>query len=272
MNKRKNKKSQKILIVVAMKSELDFLLKTLKARKIEKLFDIFQLYKSTYASKEIYIIETYVGETNASIATLAAILKVNPFLIIKFGAVGGSFQSCKAGDIILPLGYFHRNAWITRDEKTQLPTPDSSKWDSVYGEHDYQIQASRNNLGGIPYYFSVKSDLLKYCKNVLNSLKARYLEAYVGGGDMWMFDQQLLDNVITKMLPHNAKTRHFVSDMESYSVANACYITKKPFIGCYLVASNDYNDEKYFPEKVAAQMNKLTPYILSLIKEFKLYG
>ena len=90
--------------------------------------------------------------------------------------------------------------------------------------------------------------------------------SYVGGGNMWAFSQEFLNNMAEVMLPKEANQRRFVSDMESYSIVHACYITKKPFIGCYAVASNDYTDEPYDPNRVSKQMERLVPYALRLVE------
>lgn len=68
------------------------------------------------------------------------------------------------------------------------------------------------------------------------------------------------------MLPPDTNNKRFVSDMESYSIAHACYVTKKPFLGCYAVASNDYTDEPYDPKRVPTQMQRLVPYALRLVE------
>ncbi len=251
-----------------METELRPLLKSLKATESKKLINIYPLYKARHQTADIFVVETFVGEANASIAGFEAIREVNPDYVIKFGAVGGSYPESKAREIIIPLGFFHRTGWITKDQKTHIPTADASKWDSIYGEKDYQIQESRHNLGGMSYYFSVPERLQRFCENTLRKHKMKYVTAYVGGGDMWMTNQQVLNNVAATMLPASATHRRFVSDMESYSLAHACYLTKKPFIGCYVVASNDYINELYNPELVPAQMERLVPYALELIKTF----
>ncbi len=85
---------------------------------------------------------------------------------------------------------------------------------------------------------------------------------------MWMFDQSVLDNVAECMLPAGKTHERFVSDMESYALAHACYLTKKPFIGCYVVASNDYQDEPYDPVRVSALCKRLVPYALELVTTY----
>lgn len=67
------------------------------------------------------------------------------------------------------------------------------------------------------------------------------------------------------MLPASSTHHRFVSDMESYSLAHACYLLKKPFLGCYVVASNDYLNEEYNPSLVSDQMSHLVPYVLDLV-------
>ncbi|OGG03704.1 hypothetical protein A2W14_04000 [Candidatus Gottesmanbacteria bacterium RBG_16_37_8] len=262
MNK-SNKKTLKILFVGAMETELRPLLKKLNAIQVKKLLDVFPLYKATYKSINIYIVETFVGDTNASVASLEAIKEVNPDFVIKYGCVGGSYSESKMGDVIIPLGFFHRTSWITRT-KEDTPTKDSSLWLSVFGELPHQVNS--NNLGGMPYYFPANEKLITICQKTLDDLKIDYDTAYVGGGNMWAFSKEFLDNIAQTMLPKGAKCKRFVSDMESYSIAHACFVTKKLFIGCFTVASNDYTDEPYDPKRVPTQMERLVPYALKLVE------
>lgn len=145
---------------------------------------------------------------------------------------------------------------------TNQPSSNASEWQSVFGELPYQVNSG--NLGGLPYYFPVQKHLQKACEKSLHKLDLKYATAYVGGGNIWMFNKEVLDNVATTMLPRSSKHKRFVSDMESYSLAHACYLTRKPFIGCYVVASNDYSDEEYNPSLVSNQMSRLVPYVLEL--------
>ena|SRR3989344_87615 len=258
----------RVLFVVAMDSELQPLLKTLGKPKTSKILDTFPLYETSYKSVKIFIVHTYVGDVNASIAGFEAIREVNPDYVIKFGAVGGNYRESKAGDIIIPLGFFHRGGWITRNKITHTPTADASTWDSIFGEKDYQIQESRNNLGGMPYYFPVREEQIELCKSTLRSMNLKFQTAYVGGGNIWMFDQSVLTNVVECMLPITKTHDRFVSDMESYALAHACYLKRRSFLGCYIVASNDYLDESYDPIKVTDFCRKLVPYALELVSTF----
>lgn len=258
-----DKKTSKVLFAGAMETELRPLLKELNATESKKLLNIFPLYRASHKSVEIYVVETYVGETNASIATLETIRDVDPDFVIKYGCVGGSYAESKNGDVIVPLGFFHRTSWITRT-KGGAPTKDSSQWQSVFGELPHQVNS--NNLGGLPYYFPVSKEHIDISQKVLKELNIPAVNCYVGGGNMWAFSQEFLNNMAEVMLPSDNKDKKFVSDMESYSVAHACFITKKPFLGCYAVASNDYADEPYDPKRVPTQMERLVPYALRLVE------
>ncbi|MFA6446405.1 MAG: hypothetical protein WCW14_04135 [Candidatus Paceibacterota bacterium] len=256
-------KTSRILFVGAMETELRPLLKEFNAVESKKLLNIFPLYKATYQSVEVFVVETFVGETNASIASLEAIKETNPDFVIKYGCVGGSYIESKNGDVIVPLGFFHRTSWITRT-KEGTPTKDSSLWQSIFGELPHQVNS--NNLGGLPYYFPVDKKYIDLSQRVLKELNIDVVGCYVGGGNMWAFSPEFLNNMAEVMLPKDTNDKMFVSDMESYSIAHACYVTKKPFLGCYAVASNDYTDEPYDPNRVPTQMERLVPYALKLVE------
>lgn len=247
-----------------MEMELRPILKRLKAKESKKLLNVFPLYKAVHQKTEIFIVETFVGETNASVATMEAIKEVNPDYVIKYGCVGGSYKESENGDVIMPLGFFHRTSWITRTKNGE-PTKDSSLWQSVFGDLPHQVNS--RNLGNLPYYFPVDKKLIDLGQTLLKKLGIGTITSYVGGGNIWAFSPEFLDHMADVMLPNDTDHKRFVSDMESYSIAHACFITNKPFFGCYAVASNDYTDEPYDPNRVPTQMERLVPYALKLVEE-----
>lgn len=263
-------KPRKVLIIGAMDTELKPLLASIGQTTDSKLIDIFPLHQATVNGVELYIVKTYVGDVNASIAGYEAIRTIDPDLVIKFGAVGGSYPESKAGDIIVPLGFFHRTSWITRNKKTGHPTNNAALWQSVFGELPFQVNS--DNLGGMPYSFPVSDELQAACKKSLKQLNLKFVTAFIGGGNMWMFSQPVLKNVAETMLPKNTGHKRFVSDMESYALTHACYLKQKPFIGCYVVVSNDYLDEEYNPVLVSSQMSRLVPYVLDLASQLVVGG
>ena len=226
-------KQPKILVVGAMDSELQPLIKAVGKSSLKKVLNTFPLYLAKYKSLDFFILKTFVGDVNASVAGFAAIREINPDYVIKFGAVGGSFPESKAGDIIVPQGFFHRTSWITRNKITNKPCCNASEWESVFGEMPFQVNS--NNLGGLPYYFSIPKLIQNTCEKSLNKLGMKFVTAYVGGGNMWMFDKEVLNNVAKTMLPKDSNHQRFVSDMESYSLAHACYLQKNHLLDVMLL-------------------------------------
>lgn len=70
----------KILFVTAMESEFLPIAKRLEAVKVKKILHVFPLYKAIHKSQEVYIIQTFVGDMNSSIASYEAIKDIDPFL------------------------------------------------------------------------------------------------------------------------------------------------------------------------------------------------
>lgn len=252
----------RILFIGAMHTEVNSFINEYKCKFYSKIANLYPIYSARYKNHSIYLLQTFVGNTSSAIGTSLAISKINPDIVIKIGCVGGTSKGITYNDIIVPLGYFHSGAWITRSYINNKPTPDSSKWQTVFGKEPYQV--NKKNLGGLPYYFYPNIKLIRIYKELLKNLKIKYTEAFIGGGNIWYFDNKLMDHVRKYILP--IKNKKWCADMESYSIAYVCYIYKKPFIGFYFVASSDYEDkEGYNPENVDKQTKET---ILPLTKKF----
>lgn len=238
----------KILFVGAMDREVTLLQEYFSCTVKEKIHDIYPLATSTASDFEVGVLQTHVGDTNAAIATSEAIKIFNPDYVFKIGCVGGNSEGIHSEDIVVPVGFFHSGSWITRSKVDNSPTSDATLWQSVFGEKPYQVNSE--NLGGHPYIFSPDSSLSKRYKAFLTKEDMHFVESYIGGGNMWFFDLNFMNEVLKTQVPQ-PKTTRWVADMESYAIAQACYVLKKPFIGFYRVSNSDYYDEPYIPEKVA---------------------
>lgn len=62
-------------------------------------------------------------------------------------------------------------------------------------------------------------------------------------------------NHISKSILHSdTQTNNWCSDMESFSIAQACFIFHKPFMGFYFVSSSDYDgNDDYDPKNIEKQ-------------------
>ena len=243
----------KILFVGAMEKEIMDLLKDLKCTEDSKLLGQYPFFVGIWIKDSKYIsigvVNTFVGDLNASVATVAAIQKFNPHYVFKIGSVGGNSAGIYKGDIILPSGYFHSASWITRSCTDNSATSNASLWQSVFGDLPYQV--NMENLGNNPYFFVPDKGLSQKYEELLKSKKVKYSSAYIGSSNMWFFEKKYMSNVATTHIPKNSSHKRWVADMESYAIAHSCFIFKKPFFGFYVVSNSDYYDEPYFLEDIA---------------------
>lgn len=243
----------KILFVGAMEKEIRDLLKELECVEDSKLLGQYPFFTGNWIKDKkhvsIGVVNTFVGDLNASVATLTAIQKFNPHYVFKVGCVGGNSAGIHKGEIILPCGYFHSASWITRSNTDNSPTSNAFLWQSVFGDLPYQV--NMDNLGNIPYFFVPDKKLSKKYEELLKIKQLKYSSAYIGGGNMWFFDKRYMSNVAATQIPKNSPHNRWVADMESFAIAHSCFILKKPFFGFYVVSNSDYYHEPYIPEDIA---------------------
>lgn len=239
----------KIMIIGAMDRELKTLLSFYKCLELAKLQGIYPTWRSNVERPfEITILQTHVGDVNASIATTLALTAYKPDYVFKIGCVGGSSSGLCTGDLIMPLGFFSTTSWITRSKVDNQTTSDASTWQSIFGNKPYQV--NKKNLGGQPYYFEPDLSLIKQYKTYFRKRKQKLVSSYIGGGNMWFFDLGYARNASYSQIPGRREGRVWAADMESYAIAQACHVFKKPFMGFYRVSDNYFENEQYVPEKV----------------------
>lgn len=240
----------RILIIGAMDRELHDLLSFYGCSKSEKIRNIYPVWRSDVERRfEIVVLQTFVGDINASISTSLALSAYNPDYVFKIGCVGGGLGALHTGDIVMPLGFFSTSSWITRSNTDNNPTPDASVWQSVFGNKPYQVNSK--NLGYQPYYFEPDVAICERYKDFFHNKNQKLTPCLIGGGNMWIFDLEYARNVAVAQIPDKSSEGVWAADMESYAIAQACHVFKKPFMGFYRVSDNYFEDEVYIPEIVA---------------------
>lgn len=259
----------KILIIGAMDKEVSPLVEELGAQNGETLLGNYPLYLSKLSENlDIYILKTQVGDTNASVASFAAIEHVNPDFVFKIGCVGGNSADLHKGDIIIPSGFFHSSAWITRSYKDNTPTSDASLWQSVFGDLPYQV--NQENLGNQPYFFKPDLGLTNKYQSFLQNKNIKSTTAYIGGGNMWFFEKNFMEHIAQTCIPKDTDHKRWGADMESYAIAHSCFMKNKPFTGFYLISNSDYYEEPYVPEELKDMFNEvLVSFIPDFLKSLK---
>ncbi|MFH1328660.1 MAG: hypothetical protein ABIH76_07470 [Candidatus Bathyarchaeota archaeon] len=255
---------KKILFIGAMEKELRDLIGLFGCIEKKKLLNKYPFFLGKWSNNkrfEIGVLLSFVGDTNAAVSSIVTIKEFDPDYVFKVGCVGGTSPGIHKSDIIVPLGFFHSGSWITRSNKDNSPTSDASLWQSVFGKKPYQV--NDQNLGYIPYYFQSSKELVVKYESLLQRKKQDYHKAHIGGGNMWFFERNFMENVAKNVIPQDSGVKHWVSDMESFAIAHTCFVTKKSFMGFYVVSNSDYyEDEEYVPEEIRGMIkNKLVTNI-----------
>ena len=236
-----------VLIVAAMDRELDGLRTALDCTKDAPLLGCYPTWVAD--AQPVRIVQTHVGEINAAIASAEAIRQFGPACVLKLGCVGGHSAGIHTSDIVAPVGFFHSGAWITRDFEDDRPTPDATRWQSLYGELPYQVNSE--NLGGRPPIFAPDAGHTQRYVAHLTAQGLRAVEGYIGSSSMWFFDQAFMQRVLKAQVP-DPITPAWAADMESYAIAQACAVHNVPFSGIYRVSNSDYYGEPYDPPFVSS--------------------
>ena len=88
----------KVLLIVAMESELDGFLKKLEYNV--ELISGNKVYICKINNVDLYIAKTGVGKVNAASLTTALILKIKPKYVLNAGIAGGMTPSIKILDVV----------------------------------------------------------------------------------------------------------------------------------------------------------------------------
>lgn len=251
---------QKILILGAMERELRQVVRYYCNNEVEKRLGIYPVWRSTKSVPfEVIVVQTHVGDTNASIASTLAINTYNPDYVCKLGCVGGFSNEISVGDVVSPMGYFSTSSWITRSNTDNSPTPVASLWQSVFGDKPYQI--NYENLGEQPYFFDANKAARKY-EQYLVGKGVKVVPAYIGSSNTWFSDLSTVNNVTRTMLPSDSLLKNWVADMESYSIAKVCHVFGRPLLGFYRVSDNYLKGDQYNPNRVSKLFD--LDYLLSI--------
>lgn len=226
----------KILFVSALESEFNCLKDFYHCNLSQKLFDIYPLYEKD----NIGIVQTFVGDTNAAIATLQAIRIFKPDYVFKIGCAGGNSPDIHTGDIFVPISIFHGSTWKANNF-------DASLWQPLFGDKPNQLSLA--NLGNNSLNISPDKNIIEKYKNFLETKNIKYVDTYLGSGNIWFSDKKFMNEILKTQIP-DAINNHLASDMESYSIALACYVNKIPFAGFYRISNSDFYDEPYLADQV----------------------
>jgi nucleoside phosphorylase len=256
---------KKILMVAAMDTECKDIIDQFSMTETGRLLGHYPYYTSTH-TREIVLLQTYVGMIDAPAAIALALDKIEPDVVLKVGCVGGSSPEVQENDIMLPLSFSNMGAWVTRSAQTDRPTADATKWYSLYGDKDFQnndANLGRLGLDKDNYQIFPDEALNASCEQLIKEKKLPLIKSHLGSGDIVIFHHKMLENVRKNILKDEESP--LCSDNESYAIAKMCKIKEKPFTGVYFVASSDFNAPGGYNSQTIREQTRQT--ILPIIEE-----
>lgn len=188
-------------IIVAMKEELEEILKIMNNINEKKIYNI-QYFEGKINTTDIIIVESGVGKVNAARITQILIDKLEVENIINVGSAGALNEELNIGDIVIA--------------------------DTLI-QHDFDITAFNHNKGyitGVGDYIETDKSLQEKFKKAANKIEDKTYKIKVGtiaSGDIFCIDIKMKDKIQSKF---NAEC----IEMEGAAIAQVCYLDKIPFI------------------------------------------
>lgn len=224
-------KNKPILIVGALKKEINYLVEKLENLE-EEMLCIYKIYKGSINHYPVIIAKTEVGLVNAASCLTLAIEKYNPICIINCGTAGGIIENRHKKDIIIAEKCV--NILSSKTPYKELGEgSDSCEWELMTftdgGLDEKRIYLSDNRLLKIAIS---QKEKYKY-GNVYTGI--------VGSADVWNREKDKL-----KFLAQE----HDVSceDMELIAIYTVSENYKIPTIGIKIMSDNELLGEEYEPE------------------------
>lgn len=194
---------KKILIIVAMESELDGFLKN-DNYKMQIILGLI-VFSKQLNNKTIYLSKCNVGKVNACCLATSLILKLKPNYVVNAGIGGGLTNNLNLLDVVA-----------------------SSK----VAYHDFDLTAfnlKKGQLNEFEYYF-------KASKKLLDLLDNNVKKGLIVSGDQFISGLEPLKQ-IKKDFP-----KALVCDMEGCAIAHTCYLLSKKFVVIRAISDNVFLD------------------------------
>lgn len=220
---------KKIGVIVAMDKEFALMRQTLSNISVDKPGYCIGML----GNKKIVLQKSGIGKVNSALATARLIATEQPDYIINSGVAGGLDRSVVQGDIVV-------------GENTTY--------------HDLDIGeeiASQEDLG-FPKYLPANPELLQRIRKDYAS------DSSVKWGLICTGDQFITNNDAL-MVIKNKFPEGLAVDMESNSIAHACFQKNVPFISIRIISDTPWVD--YQPEQYAAFWQSAPQKLFNIVSD-----
>lgn len=191
----------KVGIIVAMKEELEEIIKIMEDIEKKEIYEI-SFINGKIENNEVVVVESGVGKVNAARTTQILIDKLNIKTVINVGSAGALNPFLDIGDIVI-------------GEKLI--------------QHDFDITAFDHDKGyitGVGDYIYSDSQLVKKLQNIAHNIKDKEYKITTGviaSGDIFCTEVAMKNKIYSKF---NAEC----VEMEGAAIAQVCYLDKIPFV------------------------------------------
>ena len=229
---------KRIVIIFAMKEELDSLLKYLKIEKEYNIFDL-KFYEGMIHNNYCILTESGVGKVNSARCTQILIDNMDVDMIINIGVAGGISEKLKVCDIVI-------------GEKLV--------------QHDFDITAFNHEKGYIPnvgVYIDSDTYLVNIAKECINNKKYNVVSGIIASGDIFCTESWMSKKI-------NTKFNALCVEMEGASIAQVCYLSNIPFIVIRSISDVPNNNNVLSYEEFLNESSKnVSNFIYEIIKNIK---
>jgi adenosylhomocysteine nucleosidase len=241
-----------ILVQGAETSELGPLLDALEAKQ-EHRIGAWHFWRGRMRGKSAVVSLTEVGPMNATAATVLAIERWKPRVIINQGTSGAHDPTLQVRDIVFGVRNVEFNAFKTQPASDgegvslQRVVPSTTKM---------RIGTLENRVGFA--MFPSHPQLLEQALAVKYT-KGRLLRGVVGSGHQW---NREIDRIEWLRATYNSD----VEDMESAYVAAVAYAFQIPFLSVRIVSDSEFHS----PEFIRETGSDCAQFVLDLIASLDL--
>lgn len=215
-----------ILIQGAMEDEIACI-----KEKMEKIEEI-NLYNYTFYRGEIHncpiiLSKTGVGLINVTAATVIAIIKFNPCVIINQGVAGGITKKVHKGTVVIGKNCININSFQT-PYKEQGKGSNSLEW---------ELKTFKEGIDEL-VILEANKNLLEFAKKEAEKNKISYVVGTIGSGDVWNAEED-------RLLWLSKNYQILCEDMETVGAYQIGEKFNIPTIGIRILSDNLLLEEEY---------------------------
>lgn len=229
---------KKLGVIVAMDKELAQLRSLLDDATTER-HNHKDFVIGRIGNHDVVLQQCGIGKVNSAIGAVEMIDNYHPDLIISTGCAGGADTALNPLDVVVAS-------------------------ECVYHDVYCGDNASYGQVIGMPPTFKAAADLVEKALTVEMPEGAKIVNGLTVSGDWFVDSRQKMQDIISKFPNATAV------DMESCSIAQACFIYKTPFISFRVISDvplKDTNASQYFDfwNRVADDSFSVTRSFIELI-------